>query len=229
MDFEFFNGIHRGQHHKVGAVEEVHGVRIVVNAIEQVVILGRPVAIGCEGAASGVAARVGLGRVHTSSKLSQKGKIAPVQGQIIDTARIDDLTDGPALGFEHRRSRGYFHDLTHRARLEREIDHYVGAHVNRDARLRHGLESLEGRRELVTPDFDRREFVTAIRPCAGGKGRTRAFVGERNFSAVNRRPRGVGHRPQKGASINLSAKRLRTQEQKPQRGGHRQGCAQKPG
>src|SRR6266480_2199383 len=50
---EFLNRVDRRQHNEVRAVQEVHGVRIVVNTIEQVVVLSRSKAIRGKGACSG--------------------------------------------------------------------------------------------------------------------------------------------------------------------------------
>ena len=105
------------------------------------------------------------------------------------------MADRSALSFKYRRGRRYFHRLGHRAGLELEVDHYVRAHIYRDIRLRGGLEPLEGCRDLVTPDFERRELVTSIRSCIRREGRTGPFIGQRHFSAVDRRPRSVRHGP----------------------------------
>src|SRR5207249_6438340 len=85
LNLEFFNGVNGRQNDEVRAIQEVHRVRIVVNAIEQIVVLGGPIAIGGEGAAGSVAARVGLGSVHTSSELGQESEIPSIERKIINT------------------------------------------------------------------------------------------------------------------------------------------------
>ena len=64
LNLELLNRVDRGQHNVVGAVQEVHGVGIVINAVEHVIVLRRPVAIGCKGARSRVAAGVRFRRAH---------------------------------------------------------------------------------------------------------------------------------------------------------------------
>src|SRR5437867_3252390 len=50
LDLELLNGVNGGQHHEVCAVQKIYGVRVVVNSIEEIVILGGPLAIRREGA-----------------------------------------------------------------------------------------------------------------------------------------------------------------------------------
>src|SRR5579872_3483772 len=57
------------QYDEVRAVQEVHCVGVVVDAVQQVVVLRRAVAIGGESAAGGVTTRVSLRRVHAGSQL----------------------------------------------------------------------------------------------------------------------------------------------------------------
>ena len=102
LHFEFLNGVDRRKNDEVRAVEEVHGVGVVVDAIEQVIVLRRAKTIGGEGAASGVAARVGLRRVDAGSELREEREIAAVQRKIVHVARIDDLADRSVLRFENR-------------------------------------------------------------------------------------------------------------------------------
>src|SRR5947207_13975502 len=78
LDLEFLNGIDWGKNNKVRTIQEVHGVRIVVNAIEQIIVLRWPEAIGSEGAGGGIATRVGLRSVHARGELGQECEIPPV-------------------------------------------------------------------------------------------------------------------------------------------------------
>src|SRR5438309_10988457 len=45
LDLEFLNGIDRGKNNKVRTIQEVHGVRIVIDTIEQVIVLRWPKSI----------------------------------------------------------------------------------------------------------------------------------------------------------------------------------------
>src|SRR6266480_3386981 len=74
LNLEFLDGIDGRKNDKVRTIQEVHSVRIVVNTIEQVIVLCRPKSIGGKSSIGGIAARICLRSVHTSSKLSQKGK-----------------------------------------------------------------------------------------------------------------------------------------------------------
>src|SRR5580693_8529387 len=100
--FKFFDRVDRRKHDIVGAVEEIYGVRVVVDAIEEVVVLRRAKSIGGESAAGRIAAGVSLRSIDAGSQLGEKGKIASVQGKIIHAARVDDLAHGGVLRLEHR-------------------------------------------------------------------------------------------------------------------------------
>jgi hypothetical protein len=94
LHLEFFDGVDGRKHDEVGAVQEIHGIGVVVDAVEQVVILCRAETVGGEGAAGGVAAGVGLRGVYAGGELSEEGEIPAVQRQAIDVARVDDLANG---------------------------------------------------------------------------------------------------------------------------------------
>ena len=96
LHFEFLNGVNRGQDDVVGAVEEVHVVRVVVDAVKKVVVLRGPLAICGEGARPRVAPRVRLRGLHARAKLRQKGEIAAIEGQSIHFLLVDHL---PHRGF----------------------------------------------------------------------------------------------------------------------------------
>src|SRR5262249_11807786 len=102
LDLELLNGIHRRKDDKVRSVQEVHRVRIVVNAVKQIIVLGRTQTIGSKRAASGVAARVRLRRVHSGGKLGKKGEVPSVQGKAINVAFVDHLSHRRILRLEHR-------------------------------------------------------------------------------------------------------------------------------
>src|SRR2546422_11311643 len=89
LDLEFLHGIDRRENHEIRPIQEVHGVRIVVNPVEHVVVLRRPKAIGREGAVGRIAPRIRLWRVHTRDYLRQESKISPVEREIIHAARVD--------------------------------------------------------------------------------------------------------------------------------------------
>src|SRR5262249_15979237 len=101
LHLEFLNRIDRRQNHEVCPVKEVHGVGVVVDAVEQVVILRRTVTIGGESTGSGVAARIGLRRVHAGRQLRKERKIPAVEGKIVDRLGINNLADRSVLRLQH--------------------------------------------------------------------------------------------------------------------------------
>src|SRR5438552_17804976 len=110
LDLEFLNRVDRGKNNKVRTIQEIHGIRIVINTIEQVIVLRWPKSIGGKSSIGGIAACIRFGCIYARGELGQECEIPSVQGKIIDVARVHNLAHGTALGFEHRRSRRYFHD-----------------------------------------------------------------------------------------------------------------------
>src|ERR1035437_1442697 len=121
LDLEFLDGIQRRQNDKVGSVEEVHGVGVVVDAVQQVVVLGGAQAVGGEGARGGIAAGVGLRRLHAGAKLGKEGKVAPVKRQTVDGLRTDDLPDRGFFGLQQRRRGGDLNGLSRGAGLDLNV------------------------------------------------------------------------------------------------------------
>ena len=93
LHLELLDGVHRRQDDVVGAVEEVDGVGVVVNAVQQVVVLRGAQAVGGKRARSGVAAGVGLGRLRAGAELGKEGKVASVQRR--QTLTVCSLTTWP--------------------------------------------------------------------------------------------------------------------------------------
>src|ERR1700682_1534135 len=91
LHLEFLNSINRRKDDEVRTIEEVHGVGIVVDTVEQVVILRRAKAVGGEGAAGGVAPGVRLRSIYSGGELGKKGEIAAGQREAIHAACVDDL------------------------------------------------------------------------------------------------------------------------------------------
>ena len=204
LDLEFLHSIDRRKNHIVCAVQEIYGVRIVVDPIEHVIVLRRPKAIGREGAVGRIAPRIRLWRVHTRDYLRQESKISPVEREIIHAARVDHLTYGSVLGFEQGSGSRHFHGLRYIARSESKIRDHVCTDVHCDAALRNCLEALQGGAEFVAPDSDRREFVGTIGSRGRAEARTRPLIRECHGGAVDHCPRGIGNRPQDGTGVHLS-------------------------
>src|SRR5208282_1850271 len=168
-------------------VKEVHGVRVVVDTIEEVVILRWPKAIRRKGATGRVTTRIRLGGVDTGRKLRQKREIPAIQREVIHIARINDLPDGSILRLQHRQSGSDLDGCRYVAGLKREVRDHVFADFDRDITLLHGLETLIGDSELVAADSYGRELVDAIEPSCGRESSVRAFVGERYGGAADGR------------------------------------------
>ena len=64
LDLEFRDRVQRGKHDKVRAVQEVDGIRVVIDAIQQVVVLRCFETIGAESAGGRIASGVRLRAVH---------------------------------------------------------------------------------------------------------------------------------------------------------------------
>src|ERR1700677_3787885 len=97
LDFEFLDGVEWRENDKVCAVEEVDGVRVIVDAIEEVVIHRGALTIGGKSAAACVTTGIGLGGVYAYGNLSEKSKIAAVQRKAVHFLGVNDLTDGGIL------------------------------------------------------------------------------------------------------------------------------------
>ncbi len=78
LDLELRESINGRQDDKVCAVQEVSGVGVVVDAVQQIIVLRGLQPIGCKRARTRVATRVCLGSIHTSANLSEKRKVAAV-------------------------------------------------------------------------------------------------------------------------------------------------------
>src|SRR5262249_18588336 len=144
------------------SVEEVDRVGVVVNAIEEIVVLGGPVAVCSKCPRCGVAASVRLRSVYASCKLRQERKIATVKRQVVDILRIYDLADRSILRLKYRSGCRDLKCFADGARLECEVRDDALADADRDAVLRVRLEALHGDDDLVGPDAHGRELVPAI-------------------------------------------------------------------
>ena len=103
LDLEFLDRVQRRKNDKVGAVEEVDGVGVVVDAVQQVVVLRGAQAVGGECARGRIAAGVGLRRLHAGAKLGKESKVAPVERQTVHALLGDYLPDRRFFGLQQRR------------------------------------------------------------------------------------------------------------------------------
>ena len=180
LHLDLRDGVHRRQDDVVGAVEEVDGVGVVVDTVQQVVILRGAQAIGGECARSGVAAGVGLGRLRAGAELGKEGKVASVQRQAVDGMLSDHLADRRILGLQQRRSGGDLDGFRRGAQPELNVDHQALRNVDHQVLLGGLGKALRGDSDGVVSDSDRREGVEAVTAGFGLQGRTLVLVQERH-------------------------------------------------
>src|SRR4030095_7950333 len=103
LHLEFLNSVYRRQYNEIGAIQKVHRVGVVVNAIKEIVVLCRAIAVCGESAGCSVPPSIGLGRVDAGRELRQERKVATIQGKVIDALGVHHLTDRRVLGLQHWR------------------------------------------------------------------------------------------------------------------------------
>src|SRR5207244_10380405 len=139
LHFELFDGINRRKNDEVGAIEEVDGIGIVIQAVEKIVVLRRTQTVRGERAVRFVTATVFLRTVDACRDLRQKRKIAAIQRQIVYGSRVNDLADGGVLRLKDRRARRNFNCLAHRARIQCNVGDHALADVHDDSVLHRRL------------------------------------------------------------------------------------------
>ena len=100
LDFEFLNRIHRRKNDEICTVQEIHGVGVVINTVEQVVVLGRAQSVRDKRTSGGITSGIRLRGVYTRAKLRQESEVAPVQRQIVHVFLINHLSYRRGLGFK---------------------------------------------------------------------------------------------------------------------------------
>ena len=165
QDFDLVHRVDRRLHDIGDAAEEVDVAGVVVDAVEEVVVLRRPDAVGGKHQRR---ARPGLRRHDPCRQTGKDGVIAPVDRQILDRVRLQRLADGAGTGLEQRRVGGDQHRLAERAGLEREVDQRLLLDADRDASAPRFLEAGEIDFDRVSAGADRCKDVGAV--LAGHRG-----------------------------------------------------------
>ena len=207
LDFEFLDGVEWRENDKVCAVEEVDGVRVIVDAIEEVVIHRGALTIGGKSAAACVTTGIGLGGVYAYGNLSEKSKIAAVQRKAVHFLGVNDLTDGGILRLQQGGGGGDFDGLRYAARLERKILDYIGADIDSHTFGAGRLEAMVGDVNPVTANLDRGEFEDAVRTGGGREASARSLTDEGDLGTTEYGAALVGNCPQDGTGVQLSAER----------------------
>ena len=199
-DLDLGDGVHGRLHDVGGAAQEVDVARVVVDAVEQVVVLARPRAVGRElQGSTGPLLRAG----GTRAQASESGVVPAVQGQVLDGDRRDGVAHLAAPGLEQRDLGRHLHRLLELSRLQGDVHHRLLLEVQLDAAADRLLEALRLHLEPVGADPDRSEDVGAVLPAHPRQGERLAFVGEGDLRAGDDGPRRVLDRAQDGPGVHL--------------------------
>src|SRR5215467_8179086 len=137
LNAQFLNGVDWRKNHIVRPVQKIHAIGIVVDAVEKVIVLGGPQAIGRERSGRGIseriASRIGLGRVDSRGKLGQERIIPSVQRKVVHTSRIDNLTHRCILSLQLGSICLDLDGFVYGTWLQVEINDNSRADVNNDA------------------------------------------------------------------------------------------------
>src|SRR5579872_3153233 len=72
FDLKFLNRVNRRKHNEIGAIEKIDRVRIVIDAVEHVIVLRWPISVGGKSSTRCVSTRVGLRSIYSCGKLGQE-------------------------------------------------------------------------------------------------------------------------------------------------------------
>ncbi len=112
LNLELRDCVDRRKNDEVCSVQEVNGVGVIVNAIQQIVVLRRAQTVGGKGSGGCIASRIGLGTLRACTKLGKEGKVAPIERQRIHALLSHHLSDGCFLGLQLRRSSTHFNGFS---------------------------------------------------------------------------------------------------------------------
>ena len=226
LNLELLDSIHRRKNDKIRTVEEIDGIGIVIDAVEHVVVLRRPIAIGGKGTAGSIASSIRLGRVHSGGELREESKISSVQRKVVDVATVHHLADRGVLSLKNWNGTGDFHRLCHTPRLQFEIHQYVRADVHHDIGLGDGFKSLGGGLDLITADLHWAERITPVTSRGNSQGCSRALVRQRDLRTTDHCTRGIGDGACDGTRVYLG---LEWENAENDANCENEGTAQNPG
>ena len=185
------------------AAEEVDVAGVVVDAVEQVVVLRRPHAVGREHQRR---ARAGLRRHDAGDQPGEHRVVAPVDRQVLDRVGFQRLADRAAAGLQQRRLRGHDDLIGQAARLQRDIDQRLLLNADRDAAAHRFLEALELDFDRVGAGADGREDVGAVLTRHRSEHEGLAFMGDGDSRAGKNTSTGIFHRPEDRSRVDLRAR-----------------------
>ena len=186
--------------HIRGAAQEVDVARVVVDAVEHVVVLAGPRAVGRElQRGAGPLLRAGRSRAQAG----ERGVVPAVERQVLDRGRGDRLSHLAALGLEQRNLGRDLDRLLELSRLQADVHHRLLLEVQLDAAADRLPEAGRLHLDPVRADTDRSEDVGAVRPGHPRQREGLAFVGDRDIGAADHRPGRVLDRAQDGSRVHL--------------------------
>ena len=163
LNLELLDGIDWRLHGIGGAVQKVHGVIVVVDAVQNVVVVGGGQPVGGETP----------GRFHPPSRRRFLG--------------VRYLSHRGIGGLKLWRSPNHLDRLGHRPRHQREVHHHLLLHVDRDVRMARLLEARGFDHDRVIANLERCEDVAPVTGSGGAQGEGCAFVREHHLRAGNHR------------------------------------------
>ncbi len=208
QDSDLVDGVDRGFYDIGDAAEEVDIARVVVDAVEQVVVLRRPHAVGREHERG---ARALLRWQHADREAGENRIVASVDRQASDHGGGDRRADRAAAGLEQRGVARHHDVFSDGARLELKIDGCLLLNVNGDAATRAFPESREFDFDQVVARAYRRKDVGAVGLCHAGQREALPFVTDRHRRAWKHASRRVSHCAANRACVDLGERWRRQQ------------------
>ena len=202
LHFEFGQRIGRRLDHEARAVQEVHGVRVVVYAIQYKIVLLRALSVGVEVALPLAARSIGLG--YAGRQLRDEDVVTAIQRSVVDHLRADHLSGRRLLRLQELRRAGvYRHRLRYVAGLQLYIGREALVHIQDQAGQGSGGKSRGGRGHRVVADLHRGEDVYPILVGRALQHQAGIVLCKRDFSIGHHRAGGIGHCAGDGALIDL--------------------------
>ncbi len=207
LHLELLQRVHRRRHDLGTALLEVGRHRIVVGAVEGVVVPGGEVAVGVEERVLAAAGDAGRGDDHAGGQQRQLGVAAAEQRQVAHLPLVDDRPDVCRLRLQQFTAPGHRDRFGERSHLEHEVDAAPILHAQCDLGAHGPAKSLQLGAHRVDAHAQSREDELAAavghRRLADPGGVLRG--GHRHPG--QHRARAVGHRPDDGTRVELCGRR----------------------
>ena len=197
LDAELLQGVDGRLNDLRAALLQVGRKRVVVGAVERVVVPGRRIAVRVEERILAAARDAGGRDVDARRQQRELGVTPAEQGKILQLPFIDRMSHIRRLCLQQLRQTDNLHFLRQLADLEREVRFAAFLHVQIDGVVNGAPEAAQLRGHRIVADFERRKHVLAS---VGRHGHARdAGVGDPGQNGAGR----VGHRPDDRSGIEL--------------------------